>query len=183
MLSKFRVHSSKQHTAKTEHAHATAGTSAASLTAQFETCLLGRTEAGEAEQEGRVESPQPSMPHVGVSMFGEPHSCCAGPRASAGGFHGLNQELVQVVRRPWIFAWLGRSRTTMIPHATGCWPQAHLHNMHAPFSCSARTESANCECTARLDLSTFPLGLDDLTRWHEESSPIVRKRFYFDMFR
>ena len=95
----------------------------------------------------------------------------------------LIQELLQVEMMHCVFAWLGRSRTAMIPHATGCWPQAHLHNMHAPFSCSARTESANCECIVCFDLSTFPLGLDDLTRWHEESSPIVRKRCRFDMFR
>ena len=52
--------------------------------------LLEMTEEGRAEQEGRVESPQPSVVHVGVSKLGEPRSCCRGrlrPRASAGGPH------------------------------------------------------------------------------------------------
>ena len=58
----------------------------------LKTYLPKRTEEGRAEQEWRVESPQPSVVHVRVSKLGEPRWCCPGafaPRASAGVFHGL----------------------------------------------------------------------------------------------
>ena len=49
--------------------------------AQPKTCLPERTEEGEAEPEGRVESPQPSVAHVGISKLGDPRSCCSGALA------------------------------------------------------------------------------------------------------
>ena len=50
-------------------------------TAQPQTYLLEDRDEGRAEQEGRVESPQPSVVHVGVSYLREPRSCC--PRSLA----------------------------------------------------------------------------------------------------
>ena len=47
-------------------------------TAQPETYLPEKTEEGRAEQEELVESPPPSVVHVGVSELGEPFSCCPG---------------------------------------------------------------------------------------------------------
>ena len=47
-------------------------------TTQPKTYLPETTEEGRAEQEGRGESPQPSVVHVGVSKLGEPRSCCPG---------------------------------------------------------------------------------------------------------
>ena len=42
------------------------------------TCLPERTEEDRAEQDGRVESPQPSVVRVGLRKLGEPRSCCPG---------------------------------------------------------------------------------------------------------
>ena len=50
-------------------------------TAQPKPNLPERTEEGRAEQDGRVESPQSSVVHVGVSKLSERRSCC--PRAFA----------------------------------------------------------------------------------------------------
>ena len=50
-------------------------------TAKPKTCLPETTEEGRAEQDGRVESPQPSVVHVGISKLGEPRSCCSGALA------------------------------------------------------------------------------------------------------
>ena len=50
-------------------------------TAEPNTCLPETTEEGRAKQEGRVESPQASVVHVGFSKLGEPRSCCSGALA------------------------------------------------------------------------------------------------------
>ena len=50
-------------------------------TAQPKTFRPERTEDGRAEQEERVESPQPNVVHVGVGKLGEPPWCCAGALA------------------------------------------------------------------------------------------------------
>ena len=49
--------------------------------AKPKTCLPETTEEGRAEQDGRVESPQPSVVHVGIRKLGEPRSCCSGALA------------------------------------------------------------------------------------------------------